>query len=402
MMVCTILSNVVDFPAARGPRLRPSPTAARRAAGTAAVVRCSRTAIEMRRCHRKAGRQPLSSHTAGLLRRRRQSRPSSAATFTSNDGQPPGAGGPQGPRAPRRIVLIRHGESQGNVDETAYVRTADWRIPLTERGRQQAAQAGRKLRDVLGERPTMWYVSPYVRTQQTLSELIKQSDARSGSNAGGSRGGTAFSASAVEEGGYLSLGIREEPRIAEQQFGNFQNVEEVLAAKEERLRFGRFWYRFPNGESGLDVYNRTTSFIATIFRDMRAIQHALGTGSSSSTTAGAAGATGVEHDSSGSGGAEYNVVIVTHGLTLRLFLMRWLRWSVTQFETSHNPPNAAVIVMERRQDSSGSQWFALAPESAQLLNIGAENVFLMHRFILKAIFAQAGLGHMGRKRWEPS
>ena len=60
----------------------------------------------------------------------------------------------------------------------------------------------------------------------------------------------------------LVLGIREEPRIAEQQFGNFQDVAEVCAAKEERGRFGRFWYRFPNGESGLDVFNRTTSFIA--------------------------------------------------------------------------------------------------------------------------------------------
>ena len=134
------------------------------------------------------------------------------------------------PRAPRRIVLIRHGQSQGNVDETAYVTTADWRIPLTAHGRQQAADAGRALRDVLGGRPTMWYVSPYVRTQQTLSELVK-------------RAGT--------PGTTNSLGVREEPRIAEQQFGNFQNVEEVLAAKEERGRFGRFWYRFPSGESGL-------------------------------------------------------------------------------------------------------------------------------------------------------
>ena len=41
----------------------------------------------------------------------------------------------------------------------------------------------------------------------------------------------------------------------------------MRAAKLERARFGRFFYRFPNGESGLDVFNRVTSFISTIARD---------------------------------------------------------------------------------------------------------------------------------------
>ncbi len=30
--------------------------------------------------------------------------------------------------------------------------------------------------------------------------------------------------------------------------------------KAERLRFGRFYYRFPDGESGADVYDRLTLF----------------------------------------------------------------------------------------------------------------------------------------------
>ena len=39
------------------------------------------------------------------------------------------------------------------------------------------------------------------------------------------------------------IGMREEPRLAEQQFGNFQNVEEVRLAKRERQKFGRFFWR---------------------------------------------------------------------------------------------------------------------------------------------------------------
>ena len=33
-----------------------------------------------------------------------------------------------------------------------------------------------------------------------------------------------------------------------------------------RRAFGRFWYRFPNGESGADVYLRVTLFLGTMFR----------------------------------------------------------------------------------------------------------------------------------------
>lgn len=35
----------------------------------------------------------------------------------------------------------------------------------------------------------------------------------------------------------------------------------------ERKAFGRFYYRFPNGEAGFDVYSRVTSFISTVLRD---------------------------------------------------------------------------------------------------------------------------------------
>lgn len=40
--------------------------------------------------------------------------------------------------------------------------------------------------------------------------------------------------------------------------------------KAERLRFGRFYYRFPNGESGADVYDRITIFEDHMIRDINA------------------------------------------------------------------------------------------------------------------------------------
>src|SRR5688572_6545354 len=46
---------------------------------------------------------------------------------------------------PRRIYIIRHGESIGNVDEKAYAKVPDNKIELTERGKQQASVAGQRL-----------------------------------------------------------------------------------------------------------------------------------------------------------------------------------------------------------------------------------------------------------------
>ena len=57
----------------------------------------------------------------------------------------------------------------GNVDENAYVDTADWRIPLSGRGREQSVAAGSKVKEIIGkEGQVFFYVSPYHRTRDTL------------------------------------------------------------------------------------------------------------------------------------------------------------------------------------------------------------------------------------------
>eukprot|EP00639_Heterosigma_akashiwo_P014949 CAMPEP_0206367104 /NCGR_PEP_ID=MMETSP0294-20121207/3846_1 /ASSEMBLY_ACC=CAM_ASM_000327 /TAXON_ID=39354 /ORGANISM="Heterosigma akashiwo, Strain CCMP2393" /LENGTH=291 /DNA_ID=CAMNT_0053813291 /DNA_START=154 /DNA_END=1029 /DNA_ORIENTATION=- len=218
---------------------------------------------------------------------------------------------------PTKILLVRHGESRGNRDETAYAHCPDWKIPLTRRGWGDARLAGERVKEVVGDAPLLFYCSPYRRTKQTLAGMM----------------------GALETNDII--GAREEPRLTEQQFGNFQNVLTTRQSKDERARFGRFYYRFPQGESGLDVYNRSTSFIATMHRDM----------------ANPALARPGLHS-----------VIVTHGLTLRLFLMRWFQYSVEDFEESHNPPNGGVVIMEKVSDPQGRhEWYELTDDSLELL-----------------------------------
>lgn len=144
-------------------------------------------------------------------------------------------------RRPTRIILVRHGESEGNVDSKKYCHIADPKIRLTEAGAHQAAKCGQKIRNIIekdnkdGDWLVHFYVSPYTRTLCTLKQI-----------------GRAFDKKHI-------VGVREEPRIREQDFGNFQNNNQMKAVKEIRQRFGRFFYRFPEGESAADVFDRVTS-----------------------------------------------------------------------------------------------------------------------------------------------
>uniref|UniRef100_A0A0D6QTC8 Phosphoglycerate mutase-like protein AT74H n=1 Tax=Araucaria cunninghamii TaxID=56994 RepID=A0A0D6QTC8_ARACU len=206
-------------------------------------------------------------------------------------------------RRPRRIILVRHGESEGNLDDSMYTRTPDHQIELTKHGMEQAEQCGRKVREII-ERDgspdwrVYFYVSPYRRTLSTLKGV-----------------GRAFERDRI-------IGVREEVRIREQDFGNFQEEDKMKETKEARQRFGRFFYRFPEGESAADVFDRVTSFLESLWRDidMNRINR--------------------------SGSSNLNLVIVSHGLTSRVFLMKWFKWTAQQFELLNNPQNCEIRVMQ--------------------------------------------------------
>ncbi|KAK9049650.1 hypothetical protein SSX86_031382 [Deinandra increscens subsp. villosa] len=204
---------------------------------------------------------------------------------------------------PKRIILVRHGESAGNIDGSAYATTPDYKIPLTPDGIQQANLAGKQIRDVVsdsgrvGNWKACFYVSPYERTRSTLREI-----------------GRSFPRKRV-------IGVKEECRIREQDFGNFQITERMKVIKETREKFGRFFYRFPEGESAADVFDRVSSFLESLWRDID---------------------TRLQYDPSD----DLNIIIVSHGLASRVFLMKWFKWTVEQFEHLNNLNNCEFRVMQ--------------------------------------------------------
>jgi broad specificity phosphatase PhoE len=184
---------------------------------------------------------------------------------------------------PRRIVLIRHGESQGNRDDTIYERVPDHALELTATGLRQATEAGERLRGLFGDERVQAFVSPYRRTWDTFRAL--RLDPR-------------------------LTAAREEPRLREQDWGNWQDIEDIQRQRKARDAYGHFFYRFAMGESGADVHDRVGAFLETLYRAFDKEDFPP------------------------------NVLLVTHGLTMRLFCMRWFHWTVSEFEALSNPDNA--------------------------------------------------------------
>jgi broad specificity phosphatase PhoE len=192
-----------------------------------------------------------------------------------------------------RIILLRHAESLGNVDELAYTRTPDHALPLTSVGEEQARKAGVEVRALL-QGPVAAYVSPYVRALRTL-ELLDVTVERT----------------------------VPEPRLREQDWGNLQDPVEQEVEKRKRHEFGHFFYRLPHGESGADVDDRVASFLNNL--EIR-----IGKDRSHPDT----------------------VLVVSHGLTMRLLCRRMFSWSIDLFESLSNPEHCAVRIL----DHDGTRW----------------------------------------------
>lgn len=196
---------------------------------------------------------------------------------------------------PKRIILIRHGESEGNVNKQHYEEVPDYSLNLTTRGIEQAQQAGRKIKEIIGDEKLSVYVSPFFRTRQTFAEIRKSIDKN-------------------------IMRAIEDPRIREQEWGHLRPLGENEEIKKERDEYSTFYFRIPDGESGADVYDRVSTFMETLHRDFRKNEFPK------------------------------NALIVTHGMTLRLFLMKWFHWTVEEFENVRNPKNCQIAIMERQEN----------------------------------------------------
>jgi broad specificity phosphatase PhoE len=144
----------------------------------------------------------------------------------------------------------------------------------------QAEEAGRQLRSILKPDDTLqFYTSPYRRTRETTEGILRTLTSDDPTPSPFPRN---------------KITVFEEPRIREQDFGNFQPCSaEMERMWQERADYGHFFYRIPDGESAADAYDRVSGFNESLWRSF-------------------------QDDNFPS-----VCVLVTHGLMSRVFLMKW-------------------------------------------------------------------------------
>ena len=205
---------------------------------------------------------------------------------------------------PHRIILIRHGECYANTDESQFATEPDYTIELTPRGLEQAREAGEALKALVGDEPLYFYVSPFWRTRSTFEQVARAFPRR-------------------------QFDYNEEPRLREQEWGYLRTYAELKRLKEERRRYGTFYYRFPGGEAGTDVYDRINDLLGSLHRDFRSPDFPP------------------------------NCVLITHSLAIRLFVMRWFHLTVEEFEEMASPRNGDLVILE--YDDAAQEYRLLTP-----------------------------------------
>ena len=204
----------------------------------------------------------------------------------------------------QNVYLVRHGQSTANVNKAVHYEMPDHAIPLSELGKRQAVAAGHALNEVIddlfGQGPMRMWVSPYLRTRQTAdgieSVLAKH-----------------IKAAMVPRSENIAL--------CEQQFGLFDGIPDEELSEHfprEHAHYklaedfdGKFWPRMPMGESRFDVAMRVQTSFAT-FKEQ------------------------AEED------GIRNIIVVTHGVAMRAFIMQWRNHPYEWFERETNPGNCDV------------------------------------------------------------
>ncbi|PWW71770.1 phosphoglycerate mutase-like protein [Tuber magnatum] len=199
---------------------------------------------------------------------------------------------------PRLIVIIRHAQSEGNKNKAIHQTVPDHRVKLTSEGTRQAVEAGERLLKLLRPEDTLRIItSPYLRTRETTNGILSQLSGHPNAD---------------------KIKVHEEPRIREQDFGNFQPcTAEMERMWHERAAYGHFFYRIPNGESAADAYDRVSGFNESLWRQF------------------------ADED------FPSVLVLVTHGLMTRIFLMKWYHYSVEYFEDLKNIDHCQFVLMEK-------------------------------------------------------
>lgn len=226
-----------------------------------------------------------------------------------------------------RIFLIRHGLSEANIDKTVHFHTPDHAVELSEEGHEQARRAGSILADYLAlppvseaeqyaaldlehmpQRRARMLVSPYTRTRQTADRVAESLKAA----------GIRFDRRECEELREISFGLFDGLSIEEirREFPR----EQAYYEKHKKVA-GELFAPMPLGESRIQVGDRVKQSFGTILRDA---------------------------EGSGDRAPIHDFFVVAHGISINMFLQRWMHMPWEQIEARRNPDNCSITLIEGR------------------------------------------------------
>lgn len=207
------------------------------------------------------------------------------------------------------LFLVRHGQSEGNINKAKYFEKLDCDIELTFKGQEDALCASNKifeLSDKLATNKEIYgisssdpirynmYYSPYKRAIQTASIIqTRMKDFNS-----------------VQ----LNTSI-ETPLCREREWGGLRDIVELGKKTEDHFNF---FYKPNGGESFADCFQRVAIFHQWLMQTSK----------------------------------YENNIVVAHGEFNKLYLMYLLNWSVEEFNKWKTPRNGEVYLIRNGELSS--------------------------------------------------
>lgn len=200
------------------------------------------------------------------------------------------------------LYIVRHGQSEGNINKAKYFEKLDCQIQLTEKGEVDAENAFNSIKNISnrlwldkqGDSPMPqepihfnMYYSSYVRSQQTANIIRNE---------------------IIATPGYTTNQYIESPLCREREWGGLRDIVNMGNKTEDHFNF---FYRPTNGESFADCFQRVAIFHQWLLSNSK----------------------------------YENNIVVAHGEFNKLYLMYLLGWSVEEFNKWKTPRNGEVYLI---------------------------------------------------------
>lgn len=151
----------------------------------------------------------------------------------------------------RTVYLVRHGQSEANIDPKLYYKMKDHEIPITPLGIEQAKKVGKELDEIIANRFSVALISsPYLRAKKTEEHIYNAIH---------------FNKEKQSERYILR---QESPLLAERIWGEKLHTLFLKNETKQDTQFD-FFYIPKYGESYLDCYMRVCMFFNLLEKTLK-------------------------------------------------------------------------------------------------------------------------------------